>query len=862
MSCIVPLDAAHDRSRCGGKAAALAAMRAAGLPVPDGFVIVAQDATSTTEQFEAQVRKALRALCPRGEAVAVRSSAIDEDGEALSFAGQYESFLCVPHARVLERIRDVRRSGTSARVAAYRQQRAGGSACAPAVLVQRMVDAESAGVAFSIDPVSGATDIAVVSATPGLGNGLVGGKCDADTYRIDLRGRIASQELTEKAWAYRAGTDDIRRVDLPATARTTSTLSPRAATSVAQLARRCAQLAGTPQDIEWAIGGGTLHLLQSRPVTTHAATQAPGTATIWDNSNIVESYGGVTTPLTFSYIRRNYACVYRQLCRLARVSEDAITAHDDVFWQMLGLVRGRVYYNLSSWYRVLALVPGFRHNRPLLDQMLGIHVTPSAEVTGQIAASSARRWLDSARILCAVVGHQLTLQRCVTRFKQRLEAALVAPQPPLEQRNALELVAYQRDLDRQLLHRWDAPLVNDFFLMVFHGVLKRLVAKWLPDTEPCIDNHLLSDTRGMISVEPARRIEEMAALASYQAGFRELLCDAPLAAIMSAMPDGFSQRYQDYLHTFGDRSHDELKLESPSLHDDPLPLLRAIGATACRGVRVREAGDGVRVQAERQVARALSRHPLRRRLFGWVLRNTRDRLRGRENLRFARTRAFARARRVFVELGKRLHADGVLAAPRDVFMLELDEMFGCVEGTATTRDLRGLVAVRHADFERNRIEPPPPDRFETRGPLHAVTFDAVAQVQGDHDVRSGRGCGPGVVRGPVRIISDPSSARIDHGCVLVTERTDPGWVVLFPLAAGLIVERGSLLSHAAIVARELGLPTVINLAGACQWLRDGDWVEIDGSSGVVRRIAPVALTSIETSAVDATLVDATLDAVA
>jgi pyruvate,water dikinase len=102
------------------------------------------------------------------------------------------------------------------------------------------------------------------------------------------------------------------------------------------------------------------------------------------------------------------------------------------------------------------------------------------------------------------------------------------------------------------------------------------------------------------------------------------------------------------------------------------------------------------------------------------------------------------------------------------------------------------------------------------------------------------GCSPGVARGRVRVVTQPSQASVGAGEILVAERTDPGWVVLFAAAAGLVVERGNLLSHAAIVARELRLPAVIGVAGACRWLRDGDLVEIDGSAGTVRRIAPTA----------------------
>lgn len=235
---------------------------------------------------------------------------------------------------------------------------------------------------------------------------------------------------------------------------------------------------------------------------------------------------------------------------------------------------------------------------------------------------------------------------------------------------------------------------------------------------------------------------------------------------------------------------------------------------------------------------ALRWRPLRQLLFGWVAANARARVRDRENLRFERTRLFGRVRQIFVELGRKLHALDVLAEPRDVFYLEVNEVLGFLDGTASTTDLKGLVALRRTEFERYRKETPPADRFETRGVVHqGNSFQGKpAAVEADGETRRGLGCCPGVVRGPVRVVTDPRGVDLRQGEILVAERTDPGWIMLFPSAAGLLVERGSLLSHSAIVGGELGLPAVVSVAGVTRWLRDGDEVEMDGGSGVVTRI--------------------------
>ncbi len=849
MKYVFALSEAHERETAGGKAASLAFLLGAGLPVPDGFVITEAAFAASCQgagpelpervsaEVERQIIAALAVLSPHGEPVAVRSSGLHEDGPRCSFAGQFDSFLCVPPQRVAQRVAEVWRSGFSERVRAYRAQMGvSGPARAPAVLVQRMVDADAAGIAFSVDPAGGSREVALVHAVPGLALGLVNGDCDGDSYHIDRQGRVTTHLAADSTHGWRAGADGVQRFALGAEPARRPALAHHQASEVAALARRCEQLAGSAQDIEWALVRGRLWLLQSRPITGLAALTE---AVIWDNSNIAESYGGVTTPLTFSYIRRNYAFAYRSLCRLAGVGEAQIAAHDDCFARMLGLLRGRVYYNLTSWYRLLALIPGFRFNRRLLDQMLGVQ-DRAAQPQAQ---PMPLRLADSVRIVVTIACHYFTLPWRVRRFEQRLVAALVPPCPPLAERDAAQLVAYQRDLDRRLLTRWDAPLVNDFFLMVFHGALKRLVDSWLAAAPGGLDNRLLCGDSGIVSVEPAQRITALAALAEGDPQLVERLCNASAAEAQAHLPPVFAASLRDYLARFGERCHHELKLESRTLHDDPLPLLRSIGALARKPasdpVPVAPT-NSVRALAQQQVAAALSGRPLRRALFGWVLANTRALLGGRESLRLARTRAFARARCILLELGQRLCAAAVLDAAEDVFWLELDELFGFVEGTSTTLDLRALTALRRAEFAQYQATAAPPDRLETRGAVHLASLpdsaDEAAPV-GDAELRTGQGCGPGQARGRARVVLDPASARIEAGVVLVAERTDPGWVMLFPLASALVVERGSLLSHAAIVAREMGLPAVVGLRGACRWLADGDAVEVDGAQGTVRRCA-------------------------
>jgi rifampicin phosphotransferase len=409
--------------------------------------------------------------------------------------------------------------------------------------------------------------------------------------------------------------------------------------------------------------------------------------------------------------------------------------------------------------------------------------------------------------------------------------------------------------------------VNDFFAMIFYGVLRKLVVSWAGDESGTLQNDLVSGGGAIVSAEPAMRIERMAALIKNDDALLAVFCDGDMAAIRAAIaPHPELQRELDsYLATFGDRCLEELKLETTTLGDDPLLLVRAVGRVA-RGRRATDrAAPGpsaavqlapradIRGDAERRVRAALGSRPIRRAVFGWVLRHARARVRDRENLRFERTRVFGRVRRIFVELGKRYTAVGVLEEPRDIFYLTVDEALGWAGGTSASTDLRGLASVRKAEFARYRELPTPADRFETRGMVH-VGHDFITPVrasdvqhvnaptngaQPDGDARRGTGCYPGTVRGIARVVRDPREATLEAGEILVAERTDPGWVMLFPAASGLLVERGSLLSHSAIVARELGLPAVVAIDGLTSWLESGDEVELDGRTGDVRRIRRV-----------------------
>ncbi|MDX2288377.1 MAG: PEP/pyruvate-binding domain-containing protein [Hyphomicrobiaceae bacterium] len=812
---------AVDVTRAGGKAAALARLAAAGFDVPAFFVIPPEAFEGATLSREARAAIADALTRIGSTAFAVRSSAIEEDGVENSHAGQFLSVLEVSPADVADASERVARSGFGASLTAYRQSRglaAAGSGVA--VIVQRLVPARAAGVAFSADPVSGRRDRIVVSATSGLADRLVGGEVDGDTYLLARDGRVVGRAEEARS------------------------LSETDLSKLAALAIAVEAASGSPQDIEWAFEGERLLLLQSRPITTplRPLPQPDPLVTILDNSNIVESYPGLVSPLTYSFAQYVYGRVYRTFLGIVGVNPKVIAEHGCVLDNMLARHRGRVYYNLMSWYRLLALLPGFRLNRAHMETMMGVGeplprdiadslAPPAATGLGRLREWSRVGWMAS-RLGVAALG----LPRSIRSFETRLGSALARDRAELKSLPLTALAAEYRRIESRLLDHWDAPLVNDFLCMVAFGASRRMLERWAGAEGIALHNAMMIGQGDIVSAEPPRRIAEMGRLA---AGNDTLIAALDAGDRTAAQSHPALARLIDaYVARFGDRCTEELKLESITLAEDPAPLLRSIAAAARvpHNMELREASHG-----SADLARVLAGRPLKRIVARMVLSWAKARVRDRENLRFERTRVFGHARQVFLAIGAEFVAHGVIEDARDVFFLTLPEVLGAIEGHGVSADLAGFVALRKDEAVRNGALPDPPERITLNGaaivhnPPLAVDPAAARPVAGSEAdrQRTGTGCSAGTLSGRARVVTDPRGMSLEPGEILVARHTDPGWIAVFANAAGIVVERGSLLSHSAIVAREMGIPCVVGLKGATSWLRTGDVIEIDGATGTV-----------------------------
>jgi len=798
----------------GGKAFVLAELSEKGFKVPAFFVIPPETFENgrLSQDTRAAVREAASAL-PAAQ-FAVRSSGRAEDGGADSHAGQYLTLLNIPEDGVPEAAERVFASGLADSVTAYREARGLADTDMPSVIVQVMVAAKAAGVAFAADPVSGRRDQVLVAATAGLGDALVSGEVSGETWRFSQ--------------------PQIEALEGPAS---DTAIAEEDARKVARLCVKVSAARDGAQDIEWAwaAGAGEPHLLQARPITTALLPEgaAETRLLVFDNSNIVESYPGLVSPLTYSFAVTAYARVYRRFLGLIGIPKPVVRAHGAELANMLARIDGRMYYNLGNWYRLLSLLPFFSSNQQHMETMMGVSEPLPEEVMAGIQPS--RGLFSAVRMVAGLTIAAFRLKSIKAGFMKRI-GDTVPPRKDwkvLEDRPLSQLAAEFRRVELALLDDWDAPIVNDFLCMMAFGGSRALLEKWAGGPGLALHNDVMIGQGDIVSAEPARLIRQMGRVVRSSPGTVETLASGDRTAIF-ALPD-LGLMLTDYLNRFGDRRIGELKLEEPTLDEEPGALFRAVLAST-----VHTASKPERTEPEAELNRLFKGRWLRRGVAGLVLSYAKARVRDRENLRFERTRIFGYARRVFRAMGSSLTASGHLESPDDVFYLTLDELLAVAEGAAPGPDVGALVAVRRAEMETAARLPEPPERILVRGSVidRARRLASVQQDDsGETDTeRRGTACGGGLVTGVARVVRDPAQEQVQAGEILVARHTDPGWISHFANAAAVIGERGSVLSHSAIVSRELGIPCVVAVRDACSWICTGDRIEVDGSNGWVKKL--------------------------
>ncbi len=778
---------------------------------------------------------------------AVRSSMVGEDSELHSFAGQLETKLFQGSAEeVGDAVLNCWRSAFGERALAYMRTLGQSPAEARlAVVVQRMVESDLSGVAFSANPVTGDAEEYTFIAAYGLGEGIVNGAVPADEYvwsphHGELGARVVCKDTAVTRSESGRGTE-LRAV--PTQIRDQRALSLEQVDELGSMVERIAADAGRPMDVEWCYSGGRLYVLQARPITALRARVA-GAPRVFDNANIQESYSGLTTPLTFSFASRVYTTVFSGLIRALGASERTQIEFGPAADSLLGLIDGRVYYNLDSWRQFLELFPGGKRRIEEVESVMW-HTRIGADHADRPMSERVRRRLEAVRIGLGLGWCFLRLEARIERFLEFFDSVHSSvDRGCLADADLDELRAVSQRLQSELMRRWDIPNVNDFRVLMSSGRLRRLLLRVYSEHE--IDAKLaalLGGIEGIESVKPTLALIGIARDARRDPGLVAALRDhhgwSAIEAVRRLSPP-LADRIDSYIARYGDRTIGELKLETVSAREDP-----SFAVEILRNYLQRPELDPEEIARREWRLFCEARADLSRRLPAWrrpllrfELDLARRAVKAREALRLRRTLAFGLARDIYRAIGSRLHEAGALESQRDVFYLSAEEVDGFLDGRAVSCQLAAVVALRKSEYARYAREERP-HRLEFHGNPYLTTpaeEERPEPVDGGGELLRGIACCAGVVEGPVQVIADGRDELSVNGQIICTMRTDPGWAPLFPTARGLIVERGSTLSHSAILAREFGIPTVVGVPGVTAILRDGDVVRIDGDAGTVEMV--------------------------
>ncbi|MCC7536201.1 MAG: phosphoenolpyruvate synthase [Deltaproteobacteria bacterium] len=877
----------------GGKARGLGALARAGFPVPAGFAVstdaftafvretlppaewpaalLSGDASArradrlalTRERLlsaplpprvEQAIRDAYAALAGTGAAhVAVRSSSTAEDGDVASGAGVLETVLNVVGDDAL---RDaIRRCWASlyGEVALRYIARAGTLPRAPAigVVVQAMVPADKSGVLFTRNPLGGGSDEMLVNCALGLGSAVVDGRISPDTYRIDrwslaVREVIPGDKRISVTMAPEGRQGVVEREVEPERAERPA-LSEDELKRLASLGRRVEAHFGAPRDIEWSIAGQEILILQARPITGLAerdrtsrssrwrGKRAPERTAdpaeiVWSNVNVGEALPGVATPLTWSILGGFSELGFRRAfgslgCSVPR---DA---------KLVGNFRGRIYLNMSEFMAIASQVPGLSPASILafggggeIDRLeAGVPHRSRAAVVARVPLTIARYARENWNLGERVSRFEEEFAAERGRF-ERTDLRIVAPA-------ALDQTLVEIE---QLLERTGAVMLTVYGNLLGSAVAMRALLRFSAgDDAERLSRELLTGLADVDSAAPGLALWHIAEVARTDPAAMRLILETPPSVLrVTALPDGPTRRaLASFLTAYGSRGAREAEIAEPRWREDPSLVFATI-----RGHLLRPIGGGpgelelrrrrIRERAEEELTKRLlppERTALRH-LLAIVQRYTR----WRERLRGRVTDVLGMFRAVALEASRRLanaHPDlaptgGAIADA--AFFLTIDELHAYLRGSADA--LGPLVRQRRVQYERDRTLPDPPDTFVGFPP----SVRAISTADG---VLTGLAASPGVAEGVVRVLVDPSRAEdLAPGEVLVAPYADVGWSPLFLVASAVVTDMGGPLSHAAVIAREYGVPAVFNVKNGTRILRTGQRVIVDGDLGLVRRV--------------------------
>jgi len=799
-----------------------------------------------------EIIKAYKTL--QSKTIAVRSSALEEDSKAYSFAGQFDSYLFIKtQADSLLAIKKCWASTYSERNISYRLQNRldlMSEKIKIAVILQKMIDADKSGVLFTCDPVKKDVSKIIINSVYGIGEGLVSGKFDSDTFILDKSTlQIVDEQVVPKKTKItkHSKVSGTTEVSVNKIKQFKPTLTHEELRTLTRMALLIEKIYHFPQDIEWAIKDSRIYLLQSRPISTEVNNE-DGVLNIWDNSNIIESYGGLTLPLTFTFARYVYHQVYVQFCAILMVSPKEIREMDNFLKNMLGLFNGRVYYNLLNWYRLTSILPGYKYNRSFMETMMGTNKSLEAEIADRIRPPVSQSKFIKLFTGLKFLYYHFVIQKKIDEFLLYFNRVYEKYRKlDYSKMTAYEILVIFHELENSLLREWKAPIINDYLCMVHFGILNKLTKRWLGNLGDSLQNDLLCGQGNLESSEPTRALIRMATEVKINQKLKQLILNTSSEDAMEALNQSpfqdLKKRIDEYINLYGYRCMNEMKLEQKDLYQDPsflfVCLKNYLQPSALNLKEFDRREREIRIKAENKINKHLK--GFKKIIYFWSLKNARKAVRNRENTRFCRTRIYGVVRSWFYNIGRDYTMRSIINQPEDIFYLELNELLGTIEGTLTIQNLKSLIDLRKKEY-KGYEDVELPNRFQTRGPVYWMNDNSNSIIATKEDTKlangilKGTGCCPGIVEGKVKVVFSSKDDLQLNGEILVATRTDPGWIPLYPMISGLLVERGSLLSHSAIVAREMGIPTIVGIPNLTEKLKSGMVIRMNGQSGQIEML--------------------------
>lgn len=741
--------------------------------------------------------------------VAIRSSAQDEDGQQDSFAGVHESVLNVQNQdEAIEALMTVIKSAFSSTAQIYRQSRHLYDGFGMGIIIQKMLKPLYAGVSFAMNPQTGCCRSVWMSVTAGLADQLVAGRIQGDEYLFE--------------------NNKVNKIDGASVLVREAVLR-----DIALLTLQISQQKGQPQDIEWAYDGEKIWFVQVRAITTPIIpTQLE--ATVFDNSNIQESYCGVTTPLTFTYAAMAYERVYRQLLRLMLMSDVEIDKAQWNLQNLIGLVNGRVYYNINNWYKGLLYMPSFGKRKEEMEDMMGLESSVDFIQGHQLTPLEKVKKLPQMLKLMMVMVYRFSrMNQLVEEFDDwfwKLYNDVNIEQ--VYQLNEWELFEKLRQTQTDFMEKWGIPVLNDTKVMMDMGAVKRLLAKY----------HFSGELKSILygtdieSLTPTLEIHRLAQQFGAEPPLKKLLLERKSFELLKTLEIFYSPvffKVKEFIHLYGDRCIGDLKLETITMRQDPEILFTLIRNFILSGLDQKKTLFPTH-STETLFADIMNQmSSLDRWRFQYQVQALKKSITAREKLRLHRTRSFGLSRVLYLALGEKWKQRKLFTDPRDIFYLTHEEIFNIGSGKMTTMSLSALIEVRKKDFLQfenqkvpTQVTMPFPPFIYSSSPSELENSSTISRW-------TGLAAAQGVCEGEVVFIRDSQNIPDLKDKVLLAERTDPGWTPLFTMVKGVIVEKGSMLSHSAIIAREMGIPSVIGVKNITQILKNGDRVRVDGNKGTI-----------------------------